>query len=922
MTLSIAVAGTGPFGYQWQFNGTNLPNSINIITSVAGNGIAGYSGDGGAATSAELNHPAAVAVDASGNLFVADVGNNRIRKIDVNGVITTVAGNGTRAYSGDGGAATNASLYEPTGVAVDASGNLFVADTFNSRLRKVTANGIITTVAGNGSGGYSGDGGAATNASPGPDGVAIDAFGNLYIADGDGNRIRKLDANGIITTVAGNGEWMNGCLCDGGPATSASVSHPSGMAVDASGNLYIADIGNMRIRKVDASGIITSVAGGGTGLGDGDGGLATSAALSAPSDVKLDATGNLFVADKLNNRVRKINVNGVITTVAGNGSAGYSGDGGAAINASLNYTAGVAVDTSGNLFIADEGNNRIRKVARFDLPTLTLTNISASSAGYYRVIVTSPFGSVTSSNALVTVLPAPPAITTQPLSQTVAVGSPVAFIVTASGLPPLSYQWFFDTNNITGATNSALSFTNTQFNQAGNYSVAVKGPTGNVTSSNALLVVKGIGTNIFDFAADFSTTQNPNGPWTYGGFDSFNVFHSFTNYSEYPGFNFPGLSWNDGGPIYLAKGDRPGNVLCGVGDFYSDPFHRDNPFELAEQFIVPQGVDGTYELIVTVDAGFYSDNVTVSQNGQTILTASPVAGACSGFPIICDNTNYGSTYLALKGGDTLYFHQDSSDPLYFEAVLSQPGVLTAISTQPTNEMVLLGSPAAFSVAANGLPPLTYQWFFGTNTIAGATNSTLNLTNVQYSQKSNYSVVVTGPKGTATSSNALLTVLVPVPPSVTVQPHTQMVPFGENATLTVGAAGSQPLSYQWYVGASGDTSNPITGATNSSFTTPQLFSGITVWVAVQNAFGTAKSASTLITLVPANSVLLGLELNAGSPSLTLFGTIGTTYRLEFVSDLRSTNWAPLFNLPLPSNPYRFTDTGATNPARFYRLRVSP
>jgi uncharacterized protein (TIGR03437 family) len=331
------------------------------ITTVAGNGFQGSSGDGGDATSAELFAPEGVAVDASGNSFIADTDNNLIRKVSAGGTITTVAGNRTEGFSGDGGPAASAALNQPQGIAVDSSGNLFIADTNNNLIRKVSAGGIITTVAGNGNGGFSGDGGPAASAALAyPSGVAVDSSGNLFIADRRNNRIRKVSASGTITTVAGNA--TQGFSGDGGPATSASLNLPSGVAVDAFGNLFIADGGNNRIRKVPAGGSITTVAGNGNGGFSGDGGPATSAGLSA-AGVAVDTSGNLFIADALNNRVRKVSASGTVTTAAGNGTEGFSGDGGPAAAAELSDPAGVAVDASGNLFIADNGNERIREVS-------------------------------------------------------------------------------------------------------------------------------------------------------------------------------------------------------------------------------------------------------------------------------------------------------------------------------------------------------------------------------------------------------------------------------------------------------------------------------------------------------------------------------------------------------------------------------
>jgi sugar lactone lactonase YvrE len=484
VTFTVGVSGAGPFTYQWQFNTVNLPNGI--ITTVAGGGSGG---DGGPATNANVN-PYGVAVDASGNLFIADTGDQRIRKVSTNGIITTVAGNGAGSYSGDGGPATNASLNAPYGVAVDASGNLFIADNLNSCIRKVSTNGIITTVAGNGTWGYSGDGGPATNAQLHfPDGVAVDASGNLFIADSGNQRIRRVDTNGIITTVAGNGS--GGYSGDSGAATKASLHAPYHMAVDASGNLFIADLYNSRVRKVSTSGIITTVAGNGTWGYSGDGGAATNASLADPVGVAVDASGNLFIADYTKGRIRMVSTDGIITTVAGNGSASYSGDGGKAISASLYYPHDVAVDASDNLFIADTYNNRIRKVIPNQGPTLALNNVTAANAGNYQVVVTGSGGSVTSS--VVTLIVA--TITNQPASRANVVGTMATFSVGVGGVTSSSYQWLKNgavmTNggNISGSTAATLILNNVQHADAASYAVVVTNVAGSVTSSPAMLTV-------------------------------------------------------------------------------------------------------------------------------------------------------------------------------------------------------------------------------------------------------------------------------------------------------------------------------------------------------------------------------------------------------------------------------------------------
>ncbi len=330
-----------------------------IIETVAGSDP--FHEDGVPAIAAQLNSPQGVAVDGAGNLFIADTSNHRIRKVDPAGVISTVAGDRTRGFGGDGAPAIAAQLNSPQGVAVDGAGNLFIADTSNHRIRKVDAAGLISTVAGDGTWGFSGDGGAATTAQlRHPSGVAVDGAGNLLIADTNNYRIRKVDAAGLISTVAGGG--MRVPIGDGGPATAARLFRPSGVAMDGAGNLFIADTFNHRIRKVDAAGLISTVAGGSRGDSIGDGGPATAARLSYPSGVAMDGAGNLFIADEFNHRIRKVDAAGIISTVAGGSRGDSIGDGGPATAARLSSPSGVAVDGAGNLFIADTSNHRIRKV--------------------------------------------------------------------------------------------------------------------------------------------------------------------------------------------------------------------------------------------------------------------------------------------------------------------------------------------------------------------------------------------------------------------------------------------------------------------------------------------------------------------------------------------------------------------------------
>ncbi len=353
-------------------------NAAGILTTAAGDGTAGFGGDGGPAASARLFAPEDVAIDGAGNLYIADRNNHRIRKIDAAGFIATAAGDGTAGFGGDGGPAASARLLYPQSMAVDGAGNLYIADTDNHRVRKVDAAGFIATVAGDGTAGFGGDGGPAAAAQLRfPRGVAVDGAGSLYIADSSNHRIRKVDAAGVIATVAGDRTW--GFSGDGGPAAAAQLRSPRGVAVDGAGNLYIADTGNQRIRKVDAAGVITTVAGDGTAGFGGDGGPAAAAQLRFPRGVAVDGAGNLYIADRDNNRIRKVNAAGVIATAAGDGTFGFGGDGWPAAAAQLWSPSGVAVDRAGNLYIADLSNHRIRKATPSTplpppaSPTATLT---------------------------------------------------------------------------------------------------------------------------------------------------------------------------------------------------------------------------------------------------------------------------------------------------------------------------------------------------------------------------------------------------------------------------------------------------------------------------------------------------------------------------------------------------------------------
>ena len=387
------------------------------IGTIAGTGEGGFSGDGGPAIRARLNGLYGVAVDGAGAVYFADRDNHRIRRVGTSGAITTIAGTGEPGFSGDGGPAVQAQLNIPAGVAVDGAGAVYFADRDNHRIRRVGTSGAITTIAGTGEYGFSGDGGPAVQAQlRGPTGVAVDGAGAVYFADRDNHRIRRVDPSGTITTIAGTGE--RGFGGDGGPAVQAQLRGPTGVAVDGAGAVYFADRINDRIRRVDPSGAITTIAGTVDALGaswaadeegalyfaggadhrirrrdpsgaittiagtgepgfSGDGGPAVQARLNGPYSVAVDRAGAVYVADRDNHRIRRVDPSGAITTIAGTGERGFSGDGGPAVQAQLDGPEGVEVDEAGGVYFVDRNNDRVRRVD----PSGAITTIAGTGEG-------------------------------------------------------------------------------------------------------------------------------------------------------------------------------------------------------------------------------------------------------------------------------------------------------------------------------------------------------------------------------------------------------------------------------------------------------------------------------------------------------------------------------------------------------------
>jgi sugar lactone lactonase YvrE len=340
---------------------TSMECGRNMLWTAAGTGSTTYPGDGNQSVASGMNTPWGVAIDDQGRVFYADSAAHVVRRINTSGTVTTVAGTGTSGSTGDGGQATSARLNAPVRLAFDAAGNLYIADSGNNKIRKVTVStGVITTVAGTGTAGNTGDGGQATSARlRTPYDVAFGPDGSMYIADRANHRIRKVSTSGVITTVAGSGQaGYNG---DEITATSARLNTPYGVDVDADGNLYIADYDNERVRLVDTSGNIHTFAGTGVATIDGDGGPATEAGLHKPQYVQVTPTGDVYIGESNNNRVRLVR-NGQIDTIAGSGQFGYVGDGGPALFSTWSRPSATALDAAGNLWVIDRGNRRIRVI--------------------------------------------------------------------------------------------------------------------------------------------------------------------------------------------------------------------------------------------------------------------------------------------------------------------------------------------------------------------------------------------------------------------------------------------------------------------------------------------------------------------------------------------------------------------------------
>ncbi len=906
----VFVDGSGNIFVADSFNNVirEVASATGIIQTVAGNGTGagtgtgGYSGDGGPATEAELNDPLRVLLDAAGNVVIADTDNYRVRQVS-GGTIQTVAGNGTSSYSGDGHLATEAELDVPAGISIDSLGNVFVSDSDNNVVREVVATtGLIQTVAGNGTGSFSGDGGVATSAElDTPSGVAVDSAGNVYIADADNNRIRIVNTGSSTITLAGvsvnpgdiNTLVGNGTAAysgDGGPATQAEIdiqevadsdevtsansqvaTLPGGGVAVSNGVVYVADTGNNRIRAVNTGssalviagitiqpGDINTVAGNGNAGFSGDNGPATSASLDAPASVTLDANGTIYVADSNNSVVRAINpgtstitvagvsiAGGNIATVAGTGgSFGFSGDDGPATQADLNTPTGVYVDSSGDIFIADAYNYVVRAVIGnpgFEVENPTTGN-PMTAGTIFTVAGNNPNYGYSGDGG-----PADAADLTIPYD---VAGDSTGRVVFSD----------FSSSRIRSLTPTVCQTTHTESDLTLNATVSC---TGNFVQGNE--------SQFMGFNWGDGTTPSGSGD---GGGSNCGVTANYCSFSASHTYSTAGTYQTT--PTVI---DASGTSIIVTG------FQLIMPSSLTITPVTPpNGTVGTlYSLQLTATGGTapYTWSV-VSGSLPTPLTLSQGTGLISGTPNTAGKYNF-----------TVQV-QDASGAQFTEALTISVNVAPpVITTEPAGVTISPGNTATLTVVASGTG-LSYQWYSGQSgsgtEIAGATEASYTTPTLQTGTY-DYWAQVSNAGGSVDSQTAVVTVKIISGVTITAQPASQTIGLGQTAMMTVTATGTAPLSYQWYQGISPSTSNPISGATNSSYTTPPLTTSADFWVQVTNNLGHANSDTAVITVPLAIAV----------PTLP-GGTIGTAYGPVTLSGSGGTppySWAlAQGSLPLP------------------------
>lgn len=864
------------------------------VTTFAGVGFASADGVG---SRARFDHPEELAVDTAGQVYVADKGNQTIRKITPDGTVTTLAGLAGIPGSSNGPGAA-ARFYGPNGVALDGAGNLYVTENVGSRIRKITPQGTVSTFSGAGMGTQDGAWNVAKFNQP--DGIVFAPGGFFYVVDFAGDQIRKVQANGSVTTFAGSTRGFADGL-----GRAAQFKFPQGIAVDDAGTLYVADSVNFAIRAVTPEGMVRTLAGGNIGFLDGVGAVAR---FNSPTAAAVDSAGNVLVADTGNHTIRKVRPNGLVTTLAGLAEVKGSADGLDRL-ARFNGPKGIAVSKSGYLYVADTENSTIRlgipnyiaplitrqpqslatagpgvtfQVAALSahpvsflwrkegrlIPgetnsTLHLATVTEADAGTYSAVAVNAYGTAASAEAALTFLAAPE-IARQPTSLTVLAGAEARFDVEVKGTPPLVFQWQHGGTNLAGAQMASLDLSTVTPAHAGDYAVIVTNALGAVTSQIAVLTV-----NVPPFL-----TQLPQDQLAAAGSEvTFLAAADGTGPLEYQWFR---------GDAPLANAVAPVLVLRDVvvGDSGEYALHVASPYGEARVVVrltvlLPpsitvapvnaetlEGTDARFAVEVAgsepLEFQWFHEGVVLPGATQPSLTLAAVTVAQAG--------NY--TVMVRNPVGTI-----ESAPVAL--VVNVP---PRITTQPHDVSVIEGQGLALTVVAEGTGPLSYQWRKELADLEGAVQARLSLDSVSTNDAGSYSVLVTSPHGRVESVPAVVTVL--TAPVVVAEPEDQAIVVGHPAAFGVIATGSVPLAWQWTLNGA-----QIPDATNALY----QIAPVQAWhegayqVVITNLAGATTSRVAQLTILfppMIASNLVDQTVAAGSPvrfTVTASGTEPLSYR---------------------------------------------
>ena len=804
------------------------------------------------AINTQLNNPEAIAVDSTGNIYVADSGNNRIRKIDTSGNISTVAGGGS---GGSSLAATATQLNTPKDVAIDSAGNIYIADTDINCIRKVDTNGNISTIAGNGNAGYNNEGTAISRQLNKPEGVAVDSAGNVYIADTLNYRIRKVDTNGIISTIAGNGiVGATATFGDGGLATAGKLRHPTGVAIDAAGNIYIADNGLAYVLKITQSnGILSKFAGGGLSTSTGDGGLATSAYLQHPTKVTTDSAGNVYISDDMSARIRKVDTNGNISTIAGNGIVGATatfGDGGYATSTKLVRPFGVAIDNAANIYIAQQGPplSCIRKVnATGIISTIAGTTVAGNGRGYNGDVA----------------LPAPNkpicTITSADSSATITISNPdPTLIYSYSYSPNLSFYSDIDDTSLPTTivelvngtpTTFMVKATNIQnaFTESDPISVIPTGPPPDVpiisvTPGDTLATIT---INNQDTTGNIQYSYNINGA-------------AFTNVSTFP-INVTGLV--DGTPYtFIVKA-----VTSSYGVAESLPATT-RPVGIPPDVPIISVTPGDTLATITISNKDTTGNIQYSYNkngGLYSLTTFPIN--------VTGLVNATSYTFKVKATNT-------HNGLFTESL---PATTTPVGPPAPAPFDIKATPGDKSVTISFTPPSAngatisgYKLSINNGTYSTVTTTgTISLTGLTNGTSYIYKVKATSSNGTFSESAPVTVIPIGIPPNVTGSPIITLDASGNPVitfTPATSTAGTPIVGYSVFTSAA--TTTPLTTVPVSPTTSPITVTGLTAnkYTFTVKAYNEIKSitsagVSTLITTKYSATGAVSAEKNTKAPA---------------------------------------------------------